>query len=153
MASFTFTTVDDFGGKTTLEFDGLILSDVLERFVSFLLCAGYRFDGKIDFVEDSQSEKCGGNCAGCSCSQGEAVFSNMVDNWPNLKESKDDIFIGGNDVELDISQYGAAQPFYGYSGAGVDTITVGGLNDSISFPEIQIDLTDTKPKSKNANKR
>lgn len=137
MAKFTFTTQDDFGGKTTLDFDGLILSDVLERFESFLLGAGYRFDGKLDFVDDFQSEKCGGNCSSCSCDKGEDVFANMVDNWPNMKEPEDDgIFISDNDIHIDLSNYGAACETI-IPPQGVDTITI----------------TSGSEKKKNANKR
>lgn len=55
MPKFTLTCEHEYDGlKTTTEFREEFLPDVLENIELFLRGAGYFFDGKLDFIEDTE---------------------------------------------------------------------------------------------------
>lgn len=55
MSRFTFICEDDYtSSKTTVEFDGVTLSDVLPEFERFLRGAGFHFKGILDFIDEDE---------------------------------------------------------------------------------------------------
>ena len=57
---FTFTkerngsVFEDNQANTTMEFEAVMLEDIVANFYDFLRGCGFRFDGVLDFVEDEK---------------------------------------------------------------------------------------------------
>ena len=143
MSKFTFVCEDAgpvFVGskidKTTKEFYAGSIKDIVQEFEYFLRGCGYEFEGNIslkNITEPKENKSCSGGCSGCN--------------------TEDTISLG--DVTIDIDNYGAAQPYYGYDEfsslsfpAGVDTITLTSHDPSMTYPETNIDLEKEQPKKK-----
>lgn len=102
MPKFTFTCEHQYGipSKTTVEFEGETLSQVLEHVEYFLRGSGYHFTGALDFVND--------DCSDLNSQDDSPQFEFDKSDWPFAEPEST------NSVE--VPDYGAAQP--------VDTITV-----------------------------
>ena len=138
MPKFTLISENEYpviGGdsKTTVEGQPITIQNAVDLFERFLRGSGFEFDGSISInnITEPRENNC---CGGCG---------------------SDEIFTTFGDVNLDISNYGAAQPYYGYdeySGlsfpAGIDTITLTSHDSSNDYPEIQINLEEEKPDRK-----
>lgn len=56
MPKFTFTCEHNSNHKSTLEFEGDFLNDVVSEFELFLRGCGFYFDGNLDFVTQEKEE-------------------------------------------------------------------------------------------------
>lgn len=90
-----FTFVSEFVGfgspKNTMEFEVDHIGDVVEYFEQFLRGSGYHFDGKLDFIDESE-----GCCGGCQAEDPEMYDSKDVMSMPGTLGGAKVSF--GNDI-------------------------------------------------------
>lgn len=105
MPKFTFICEHRYSSpsKTTVEFDGETLTDVLEHFEYFLQGSGYRFTGVLDFVNDEEPKV------------DVPEFEFDKSDWP---------FPEAESQEIVLHDYGAAQAAQDINLDTSDTITV-----------------------------
>jgi len=130
MSKFTFICqeesmpfVHSIQSKRTVEFNAETLDSILNEFEMFLRGAGFHFNGQLDIVEEETetSETGSWNWTVGQLMKGPVTLQDVA---------KEDTFVSP-DINLNISNYGAAQPVWPFSTmAGEDTITLTGLDSS-----------------------
>ena len=133
MSKFTFVCqeesmpfVHSIQSKRTVEFNAETLDDILNEFEMFLRGAGFHFEGRLDFVNEEEflqpSEEqqiSAWDWTVNELNKGPITLKDVV------KEDDTLVFSNISDINLDVSNYGAAQPVWPFSTmAGEDTITL-----------------------------
>jgi hypothetical protein len=114
--------------KRTVEFNAETLNDIMNEFEMFLRGAGFHFNGQLDIVEEEEfkeeetetSETGSWNWTVGQLMKGPVTLQDVT---------KEDTFVSP-DINLNLSNYGAAQPTISFP-PGVDTITITGTTTGV----------------------
>ena len=146
------------GSKITSEFRGEVLNDVLEKVEEFIKATGFSYiSGTLDFVqEDNETYPSDDEQEFDFGFTDTSVMKHMADDlmrqnekkewrhgWENTKtfpeDEYGDIYVG-EEVELNFSDYGAAQPIVSFDYEPQDSITIS-FNDEEKCPSCKLPVS------------
>ena len=136
------------GSKITSEFRGDVLNDVLEKIEEFIKATGFSYvEGTLDFVqEDIETYPSDEEQDFDFGITDTSVMKHMADDLIRQNEKKKslddeygDIYIG-EEVELNFSDYGAAQPIVSFDYEPQDSITIS-FDDEEKCPSCKLPVS------------
>ena len=136
------------GSKITSEFRGEVLNDVLEKVEEFIKATGFSYiSGTLDFVqEDNETYPSDDEQEFDFGFTDTSVMKHIADDLIRQNEKKKhlddeygDIYVG-EEVELNFSDYGAAQPIVSFDYEPQDSITIS-FDDEEKCPSCKLPVS------------